>query len=126
TRAIMLALADEDEAEVDLAEWGALQEWIYWQPSTVTVPYTRARMEKIPPVAVRLRRDASTIRGLIKAHALLHQASRERDKQGRIVARLDDYAVVRELVRDLISDKLGQTVRPETRETVEAVAQYAD
>jgi hypothetical protein len=36
---------------------------------------------------------------LIKAHAILHQASRDRDDQGRIVATVDDYAIVRELDR---------------------------
>ena len=35
---------------------------------------------------------------LIRAHAVLHQASRERDQDGRIVATLNDYAVVRDLV----------------------------
>ena len=42
---------------------------------------------------------------LIKAHALLHQASRERDKEGRIIATITDYRVVRELVADLSSPR---------------------
>ena len=42
-------------------------------------------------VAVRLRRDFSVVLSLIKAHAILHQATRERDADGRIVATLADY-----------------------------------
>ena len=33
----------------------------------------------MPPVAVRLRRDFGAVLGLIRAHALLHQATRGRD-----------------------------------------------
>ncbi len=47
---------------------------------------------------------------LIRAHALLHQASRQRDASGRIVATLDDYRVVRDLIADLVSDAAGATV----------------
>ena len=37
---------------------------------------------------------------LIRAHALLHQASRRRDADGRLVAEVADYAAVRELVAE--------------------------
>lgn len=37
----------------------------------------------VPAAAVRLRRDFKAILNLIRAHALLHQASRERDDKGR-------------------------------------------
>jgi hypothetical protein len=59
---------------------------------------------------------------LIRAHALLHQATRERDAEGRIVATIEeDYAVVRELVADLVSEGIEATVPATVRETVEAV-----
>jgi hypothetical protein len=57
-----------------------------------------------------------------KAHAILHQASRDRDAEGRIVSMLDDYDVVRDLVADRFAEGLGATVSPVVRETVEAVA----
>jgi hypothetical protein len=72
-------------------------------------------------VAVRLRRDFSVILSLIKAHAILHQATRERDAEGRIVATLEDYARVRELVANLIAEGVEATVPPTIRETVNAV-----
>ena len=65
------------------------------------------------------------ILGLIRAHALLHRATRERDEDGRTIASIEDYAVVRELVADLISEGVGRTVSPETRETVQAVERLA-
>jgi len=78
--------------------------------------------ELIPPVAVRLRRDFGALLNLIRAHALLHQASRDRDAEGRIVATIeDDYTVVRELVADLVSEGIEVTVPETVRETVEAV-----
>src|SRR6266478_3130 len=76
----------------------------------------------IPPMAVRLRRDFGTLFTLIKAHAFLHQASRERDAQERIIATIDDYSAVRELVADLISEGVNASVSKTIRETVQAVA----
>lgn len=72
-------------------------------------------------MAVRLRRDFGAILNLIRAHAILHQVIRERDEKGRIIATMDDYAVVRELVIDLIGDALEASVSPTIRQTVEAV-----
>ncbi len=72
-------------------------------------------------MAVRLRRDFGALLNLIRAHAILHQASRERDTDGRIVATLDDYVRVRELVADLVSEGIEATVPATVRETVEAL-----
>lgn len=59
---------------------------------------------------------------LIRAHALLHQASRLKDEQGRVIAALEDYAAVRELVADLVAEGVEATVKPEIREVVETTA----
>jgi hypothetical protein len=72
----------------------------------------------VPTVAVRLRRDFGAVLNLIRSHALLHRATRERDDQGRIVATLEDYTVVRDLVADIISEGLEATVSEIVRETV--------
>jgi hypothetical protein len=70
---------------------------------------------------VRLGRDFGALLNLIRAHALLHQATRERDAEGRIVATIEDYAIVRELVADLVSEGIEATVPETVRDTVEAV-----
>ncbi len=59
---------------------------------------------------------------MIRAHAILHQASRERDTHGQIIATLDDYAVVRELVADLLAEGIEASIPPAVRQTVEAVS----
>jgi hypothetical protein len=91
----------------------------------VTIPYARALVEKIPPVAVRLRRDVGSLLALIRAHAVLHQATRERDEHGRIIADPDDYAVVRYLVADVMAEGVGATVPETVRQIVEAVVSIA-
>ena len=88
----------------------------------MTIPYAIELAKLIPPVAVRLRRDFSALLNLIRAHTLLHQATRDRDDQGRIVATIADYAVVRVLIVDLLSEGVEATVSPVVRETVQAVA----
>jgi hypothetical protein len=125
TKAVMRAIAADNGAPVDLSEWHTLQLWLADGERRVTVPFARYLSEEIPPLAVRLRRDFGAILGLIRAHALLHRATRPRDEHSRIVATPEDYAAVRELVADLVSEGISATVRPETRETVEAVATLA-
>jgi hypothetical protein len=122
TRHILAALARESgEGEPDLEEWHALQEWLETGEHRVTIPFAQVLAERIPAVAVRLRRDFGALLCLIRAHAILHQATRERDPEGRIIATLDDYAVVRELVADLVAEGVEATVSKHVRETVEAV-----
>jgi hypothetical protein len=87
----------------------------------VVVPFAKKLSKLVPPVAVRLRRDFRVLLTLIEAHALLHRERRDRDDQGRILATLDDYAAVRDLVADLFSEGVDATVKLETRETVAAV-----
>jgi hypothetical protein len=50
------------------------------------------------------------------------KASRPKDEQGRVIAALDDYAAVRELVADLVAEGVEATVKPEIREVVETTA----
>jgi hypothetical protein len=80
----------------------------------------------VPPVAVRLRRDFAAVLNLIRAHAILHQASRDCDDQGRIVATVDDYAIVRELVADLVAEGIDATVSTTVRATVETARKLVD
>jgi hypothetical protein len=60
---------------------------------------------------------------LIKAHALLHQEMRQRDADGRVVASIDDYAVVRDIVAEVLSEGIQATVSDSVREAVQAVEQ---
>ena len=124
TRGVLSMLAREEEEEANLEPWHALQRWLE-SPSaarSVTIPYADALAKLVPPLAVRLRRDFGALLSLIRAHAVLHQATRERDDRDKIVATLEDYAVVRGLVSDLVSEGIEATVPKSVCEAVHAVA----
>ena len=122
TKAIFKASAIPP-GEVEVTEWKALQIWLATGQTSVVVPFAAELADLIPPVAVRLRRDFTTILTLVKAHALLHQASRQKDDAGRVIATVEDYAVIRALVSDLVAAGVDATVPSETRETVAAVTE---
>jgi hypothetical protein len=121
TAAVLLALANGG-VRADLSRWWALQKWLTASKCEVVIPYSSTLAEMVPPVSIRLRRDFKTILTLIRAHALLHQASRQKDGDGRLIAEVADYAAVRELVADLVAEGAEGAIKPETRETVSAVA----
>jgi hypothetical protein len=123
TRAILHALAGGNERDiaVEFVRWQGFQNWIVGGECRVVVPFAEKLAGLVPPVAVRLRRDFRLLLTLIEAHALLHRESRERDNWGRIVATLNDYAEVRELVADLFAESVEAMVKPEVRKTVAAV-----
>lgn len=122
TRDIMAALAEEAGAQLpSFEEWIALQSWLEGADHEVSIPYAGELATLIPPVAVRLRRDFGALLNLIRAHAILHQAGRDRAEDGRIVATLDDYASVRDLVADLVSEGIEATVPVTVRETIAAL-----
>ncbi len=107
-------------------EFHALQVWIETGQKCVVIPYVGVLSDLVSPAAVRMRRDFPMLLSLIQAHALLHQANRERDAQGRIVAYLADYAAVYDLVADLVREGVQATVPKRIRETVEVVAALSD
>ena len=128
TKAVFYALASEVHADPrPVHEWHQLQLWLVAGPVLVTVPFAERLADLVPPVAVRLRRDFSTVLNLTRAHALLHRASRALDDEGRVVATVADYAAVRELIADLVADEVGATVPTSVQEAVHAVGRlYAD
>ena len=81
TRRVFRALAEESAEEPDRERWHALQTWLEGGEHRVTIPYAGALAEKMGDVAVRLRRDFSVVLSLIKSHAILHRATRERDER---------------------------------------------
>lgn len=120
TKAVLRAIAEDTDAADNLEEWHALQEWVAGGECSVRVPFARELAEAVPPVAVRLRRDFGLLLNLVRAHALLHRATRDVDERG-VLATLEDYAAVRELVGDLLGEGVQATVSPQVRETVRAI-----
>jgi len=126
TKAIYYALADEGEREVDLEAWHALQEFIALGDVRVTIPFGRLLARLVPPAAVRMRRYFGVLLSLVRAHALLHQETRESDGQGRLIATPDDYDVVRGLMAGLLSEHVEQAVPSEVRRTVDKARSLYD
>ena len=115
TRDVLAAIAAEAagrtrSGDIDVARWHALQIWLEGGEHRAVIPYAGQLAAAIPPVAVRLRRDFGALLRLIQTHAILHQAQRERDEEGRVVATLADYAAVYELTVDLVATGAGASV----------------
>ena len=126
TKEIFRALAQKAAGtrapdDVGLDAWRDLQRWLATGPRDVVIPFASQFAELVPPAAVRLRRDLKAVFGLVKAHALLHSASRPADEHGRIAATLEDYEIVREIVAEVVAEGVERTVPRATVETVEAV-----
>jgi predicted transcriptional regulator len=127
TKQVLRALADEDHRPPERDEWLALQEWLEGAVRRTTIPFAGVLADLVPPAAVRLRRDFSAVLNLIRAHALLHQTTREIDESGRVVATIEeDYRMVRELVADLVAEGVEATVSETVRETVEVIERLLD
>ena len=126
TMAILLSMASDESSDMDLSDWTGFQEWIDEAEHRVVIPFAAQIAALSNPAATRLRRDFKLLLNLIKTHAILHQFNRERDDEGRIVAELDDYAVVHELVSHVISAEIGATVSETIRETANAVAEAVE
>ena len=132
TRAIFRAQAAEAQggettAAQDYAEWHTLQEGLEQGDHTVVIPFADALAERMPAAnAVRLRRDFPRLLQMIKAHALLHQASRERDAANRIIATIADYEVVYDLMAGPMAVEMETAVPDEIRATVEATRRLAE
>jgi hypothetical protein len=118
----MLAHARGNRSGRDRTTWRELQTWLADRPTDVVIPFAESLATAIPPVAVRLRRDFPTILTLISAHALLHQCSRQRNADGAVVATYEDYAIVRDLVWDVMADAAERAVSSIVRDTIAAVA----
>ena len=125
TKRVLRALANASDAPHDLGRWVALQSWLQTAEHRVTIPYADALADLVEPAAVRLRRDFGAVLALVQSHAILHQQTRPRDEAGRIIANLDDYEIVAELVEPLLSQGVGATVSEATRATVDAVRELA-
>ena len=77
-------------------------------PWDVVIPFARGLADSIgqSTAATRILRDFQRLMSLIKAVAILRHQHQDRDKQGRLVATVDDYRTVYELVNSIYSESL--------------------
>lgn len=124
-----------------IAFQGLLQAQAPWD---VTIPFANPLAKKAfdrSGNAARVLRDFAKLSSLIKAVTLLRYRRRDVDGQGRLVSRLEDYALVKRLTSDMyegsltgVSAKVREVVgavailkrSPEDRVTVTGIARHLD
>jgi hypothetical protein len=127
TRRLLMAQAGggpSKPSKEDLSQWHALHDYICSSGLGVVIPYDHVLMERIPVSEPRAIRDATQALALIRAHAFLHQCSRE-IKDGNIIAQVLDYYVVWGLIAEAFSQGLRASVPDHIRILVEVVLRYA-
>lgn len=82
----------------------AMQREIRRQDLAVVVPFAPALERLFPSDQPRRRRDFDKLVGLIRSSALLHYCQRVRDESGRVVASVDDYRAVHDLLAPFAGD----------------------
>jgi hypothetical protein len=106
----------------DLAPWHGLFHWLkYHGEHRVFIPYASYLARSATAAAVRMRRDFGTLLGMIEAHAITHQLTRERDEHGRIIATGADYEAARDILAEAFAVSSGKTVKDSVRRAVAAV-----
>jgi hypothetical protein len=129
TSAVMASLAAHAAGAVaspaDLAVWHDYQRWAALGPDDAVIPFAQQIATAIKPLMVRFRRDVSSLFTFIKASALLHQAQRQVDAQGRVVATVADYALAYPIFCRVMAQSSGKSVPDNVREVVKLIAERA-
>ena len=118
-------VAGDAAAPSDLSAWHDLQRWIAYGPNDAIIPFARQIASKIPPAMVRFRRDVGSLFSFIKASAILHQAQRQKDSQGRVIATIADYALAYPIFSRIMAQSSGQRVSDAVRSVVDLIAERA-
>lgn len=109
------------ERPIDLEPWFALHEMVGSGTLEVDIPFAQLLAQKLPLSHFRVMRDFPQVLSLIRAHALMHQCTRERGVRGQVIATLEDYRVVHDLIAGPLAQGLEEAVPDQVRMVVEAV-----
>ena len=112
--------------EPDLEPWRQAQEWLGLAEATeANIEFSHWLAGRMPARPLRIRRDFGRLLELIQASAVLHQAQREIGDDGRVIARVQDYANAYALVADVFkATQEGVTKR--TREILGMLQELYD
>lgn len=92
---------------------------------SVAIPFAEQLAHKLPLSHFRVQRDFPQVLSLIRAHALMHSCTRERDLDGRLIATIADYTAIYELIAEPLAQGLERAVPNAIRTVVEAVKKLA-
>jgi hypothetical protein len=109
----------------NLGAWHDLQRWIALGPTDAVIPFAPQIAAKIPPSMVRFRRDVGSLFSFIKASAILHQAQRQLDNKGRVVAALADYRAAYAIFSKVLAETSGRGVPGNVRAVVDLIVRRA-
>jgi hypothetical protein len=125
TRAVMRKAAARYAGQIqppDISVWLEAHEWLANQGvHSVVIPFAPWLANQLPDRPVRMRRDFPHLLSAISACALLHQCQRRLDADGRVVASIADYAMVRRLLGRAFSATSAESLTEAQRQAVEAV-----
>jgi hypothetical protein len=120
TLRVLESLATDDSDVFNATPWHAFSQWLELGLRAVKIPFIKVLPRLINNTNPRVRRDFSMLKGLISAHAILHQQHRKVANY-KIIATIEDYEAVYKLVNKWVSISHELTVRPDVRKVVEAV-----
>ena len=113
-------------SDTDSRPWQDYQRWLAAGECRVWIPWAETLSALITnTTSVRLRRDFEQMLSAIKTHALLHRAHRKHTASGIVATIRQDYAVVRELVSDLLDETSEIKMRKTIPATLAAVGRLA-
>ncbi len=125
-RNILKARIKRNTSAADYGPIQGLHTYLAGQENRVVVPFEDELTDRVDVSSERIIRDHERLMDLIEAHAVLHQATRDKDGQGRIVATIDDYAAVHALIADVLGEASEVAVSDTVRETVGIVRELID
>ncbi|MFO0845861.1 MAG: hypothetical protein U0797_26345 [Gemmataceae bacterium] len=94
-----------DRQAIKEKHWG-FQRWL--RAVDVAIPFADCLAAAMPTSKVRVRRVFGQLLGLIQVVAFLHQAQRESDDNGHLIATIDDYGVARRLLLGPLHRSIGR------------------
>jgi MarR family len=104
---------------VDLSPWHAYQRWLEAGPRQTVIPFGEALGNLFSIRATRSKRDFEQVLTAISVSALMHQANRAQDGDGRVIATIRDYEFARCFLQDALNQASGTGVPIGVREAVE-------
>lgn len=118
-RAVLIGIAERAEGKappaVNLAQWHAFIEWVHTGAAAVVIPFARILAKEFKQDGSRRYRDFNALVALTKVVTLMHRGRRQCDAFGNLLADLEDYRVVHDILSARFSELSGRQLPPELK-----------